>query len=118
MRTTILDAEETTDGRIRLWGFSEKIETPVKALLFGQMVKRCNADHYQSDLFHDAQYVNLIEGPMDFWWGTREWGTHIAADEKTAAIIQHQTHCTWYHVTLSCDDGTWYCTFDEKMPSA
>lgn len=116
-RDAMLPTVASGDGeRIRLFGWSDKIETPVLSLMFGEMVKRSMGvvEQYQSDLYHDAQWLerNVI-GPCVFFWGPRTWGTVIGMDR---ALVFHNSPqgLIPYRVTLECERGCWYVTFDRE----
>lgn len=126
-----MHAAATCPDRVFLTGFGTFAElgTSVKAILFGEMVKRAEGviEQYHGDLWHDALKVDAITGPCRFWWGPRESGTHMGEGPtwKGSATLDHargDDTCHLYWIELTCEDrdrhrdtdelsGAWYATF-------
>lgn len=76
---------------------SERDFGPVRSMLFGKLLERSVTEHYKSDLYHDAiwleQQLHASPEPIDFLFLTREWGTHIGwpSDESNAYWGWYQT---------------------------
>lgn len=99
--------------KVRLWGFSDTIQDSVKSKLFGEMLNRSITERYRSDFYHDALWIEKhVTGPMTFFWVTREWGTHIGADE-TLVKVANADGFVLYKVDLTVENGNWYATFTE-----
>lgn len=105
MTTSI--AEITLDKR--LWGWSEEINTSVKAILFGELVSLAAPiqEHYQSDLYHDALWVNeFVTGPCTFWFSVGPWGTSI---DNSEALVAWRRENVW-ECSLTVSGGEWWLT--------
>ena len=114
--TSVVESNETTT-KIRLWGCDDNITSAVKALMFGELVKLAIpvVKHYQSDLFHDALWIEKLTGPAEFYFIVRTWGTHIGTDFDIVKAItngnQNDENMKAYKVNLTCEDRTWYVRF-------
>lgn len=113
MSTSVLTGSET----VRLYGWTDWPEAagPVRAKLFGEMVKRAGSVivEYHGDLYHDAQWINEnVNGPCEFLWMPRHSGTHIG---PLAEMWERQSSAeprTLYHVAVTVDGrGQWFATF-------
>ena len=105
------------DGLIRLTGWFDQINNSVRALLFGEMVTRCQpVEHYPSDLYHDAQWIATnVKGPMTFYWAPRTWGTGIGTDRTLVGT--RDVGKVLYRTDLFCERGLWSVTFtSEPLP--
>ncbi len=101
---------------VRLWGFDEQIQPPVRSLLFGEMVRRAfhRLEQYQSDLYHDALWLErFVTGPTTFWWLVRDYGTHMSSDLGYFAHIfaAHGSAGDFYRVDVRNDRGLWFADF-------
>lgn len=110
------EAPGPTVERVRLWGFSETIETPVRSMLFGELVRRSapHLQHYHSDLFHDADWLTKsLNGPMTFFWTVRTWGTHIHDDFDLALAVLGVSSdvARFYRVDVVCERHDWSADF-------
>lgn len=118
--TVIADTRTTSDivngQRIRLFGWSDKLESPVLSGIFGEMVRRSAGiiEHYHGDLYHDARWIHdNVTGPCSFYWTPRECGTYVGIylpDSVRGGSVL-------YRVTVECDHGVWYVTFDTDTES-
>ncbi len=76
-------------SRVMVYGGDwNSAQTTVRATLFAKMLDlgRDRIKFYQSDLFHDALWLNQeVNGPTTFEWVARESGTHIG---ETAKIVK------------------------------
>lgn len=102
---------------VRLYGWVEdwrEAQSPVRALLFGQLVKRTWGvlEHYPSDLYHDAQWVREnVNGPTEFLFMARLNGTDIGDLAQVQERITGSEPRTLYHVALTVERGQWTATF-------
>lgn len=105
----------TTDVRVRLTGWVEEITDSVRALLFGEMLRRAVVvEHYRSDLFHDAQFLARLDGPATFYWAVRESGTIISLDGESVAVQARTLGAiAIWRIELRCDRGEWFAIFTE-----
>lgn len=118
VRMTVLGDSET----VRLYGWVTEwadAASPVRALLFGQMVRRAIpvVEQYHSDLFHDAQWVAAnVNGACEFLWMVRMCGTNIANSAEVQERISSREPRVLYHVALTMDaSGCWWVTFSELV---
>lgn len=113
---------QTTDEiteRVRLSGWGEDIDQVpgVRALLFGEMVKRAIpvVQHYLSDLYHDVRYIDkYVTGPCVFWYMPREWGVNIGMDRDLVIYLRDDIHAL-YRVEITCEDRVWWATFTPEV---
>jgi hypothetical protein len=105
--------DNVRDGLIRLTGWFDQINNSVRALLFGEMVKRSDrVEHYPSDLYHDALWIATnVNGPATFYWAPRTWGT-----DRTLVGTPDEGK-QLYRVDLFCEQGLWSVAFTVE-PSA
>lgn len=106
----------TTETRVRLIGWVEEIEDSIRARLFGEMLSRAGGvRHFQSDLFHDAQFLARLDGPATFYWAVRESGTIISRDKESFEIQAHVLGAAArFRIELSCENGgEWFATFSD-----
>jgi hypothetical protein len=97
---------------VRLTGSLEQINDSVRALLFGELVKRAGRlEWHHSDLYHDAAWLAAwLTGPMTFCWAPRTCGTAIGTDQRL--VTTAGTGEIVYRVDLRCERrGTWWATF-------
>jgi hypothetical protein len=90
----------------------------IKAKVFGEMVKLAykNMQSYQSDLFHDANFMRELRITGDeettFWWAVWSTGTYIAYDHANL-ITSYYEGTKLYKVTIYREDnGNWYVRFE------
>lgn len=102
---------------IRLFGWGDFADHSgtIRAVLFGEMVKRAATvtTHYLSDLFHDAEWITEnVNGPADFSYLVREWGTNIgeSAEIQYYSVGGSETR-TLYRIALTENNGEWSATF-------
>lgn len=107
---------------IRLYGWEKKwveAATPVKALLFGHMVKLATpvVKFYPSDLYHDVHWLDEnVTGPTVFWFMVRESGTNIGESAITQEYLLGSQPRSLYRVELVMDErGQWLVTFNEYV---
>lgn len=87
----------------------EKIRVNGRSLIFEQMLKMSEErlEHYRSDLYHDAMFLNELELPKEgeevvFWYGVRPTGTTIIEDEKLYKMSSYYFDSNkWFKVTLT-----------------
>lgn len=101
---------------VRLYGRStwQDGQRTIRALLFGEMVKRAIpvVQHYYSDLFHDAEWLQEnVTGERTFLWMVRFSGTNIDESAQAQERISGRDPRVLYHVSLVDDNGTWSVTF-------
>lgn len=113
----VLQAPLVHSETYRLYGFSDTIDTPVLAALFGEMVTRANpvVKAYHGDLFHDARWLDEnVTGPCEFLYMVREYGTVIGPLVKThmAVNAKPSSPAFAYRVTLFRVGGEWSVRFD------
>jgi hypothetical protein len=102
---------------VRLYGYTDSFkeaERTIRALLFGEMVKRAalTLEQYQSDLYHDATWVTEnVNGPTEFDFLVRPSGTHIglyASAPGYAADMARQERAVLYKFVLEEENGSWF----------
>jgi hypothetical protein len=116
MTTRTLTGAET----VRLYGWAEwpDAQRPVRAALFGEMVKRAApvVVEYHCDLYHDAQWLNdNVNGPTEFLWMPRHSGTQIGPSAESWERLSHREPRVLYHVALTETRGQWSVTFTELV---
>jgi hypothetical protein len=108
----VAEMATAADGEaIRLTGWFEQINDSVRALLFGELLKRAQPiEHYPSDLYHDAHWIaEHVTGAMTFYWAARTWGSDIGTDRDLVAAAAAGK--VVYRVELTCDRGEWSVAF-------
>jgi hypothetical protein len=108
----VADMATVADGEpIRLTGWFDHINDSVRALLFGELVKRAQPiEHYPSDLYHDGAWIaKHVTGATTFYWAPRTWGTDIGTDHDLVATPSDGK--VVYRVELTCNHGEWSVTF-------
>jgi|NGEPerStandDraft_6_1074524.scaffolds.fasta_scaffold39921_4 hypothetical protein len=106
---------------VRLYGSAtdwNDAESPVRALLYGQMMQRVVGvtDHYLSDMFHDAEWITeYINGPTTFYWMVRQWGTNIGESARIQVNVGPGDGAVLYRVHLKAKGGEWFVTFHTLM---
>ena len=111
------------DTQVRLigWGTFEELHLSIRALLFGEMVRRATPviTEYHSDLFHDAHWItNHVNGPVTFDWLVRTSGTNISLTgaETNAAVIGVQIGApggVFYRIQIIENRGLWSADFTQ-----
>lgn len=97
-----------TTKQLTGWGTFDQC-TSIRPLLFGFLANLYwpLADHYKSDLYHDAQWISTnVSGPITFYFGADQWGTAIGTDPINAF---HTSREYGWKITLRCDERgqTW-----------
>lgn len=108
------DETITSHERVALCGWYDEINDSVRALLFGEMVKRTIGvvENYHSDLFRDAQWITEhVKDAMVFYWAPRTYGTNIGTDIDL--VTMPSLGLTPYHVRLENVRGYWSVTFHQ-----
>lgn len=107
---------------IRLYGFEtdwNQAKGPVRALLFGQMVKRAIGvvEFYHSDLYHDAQWIEEnVTGATQFLWMVRRNGTNLGERAQIQEQISSKEPRVLYYVALNVSErGEYTATFSELV---
>lgn len=105
-------------AHVPLYSCDEKFATvarPVRALLFGEMVRRAAPimEHYQSDLFHDAMWINEnVHGECAFDWSIRPTGTCLSDSPDPATNdVAIAAAAVRYRVELVIERSTWTAIF-------
>lgn len=106
--------------RVRLYGGTLGMETPVLSILFGEMVKRAIGviEAYHSDLYHDAHWLKEnVTGPMTFYWSPRDCGTNLGIEPQF--IFRDNPGAVYYEIVLThegkYDHKDWYATFTQVV---
>jgi hypothetical protein len=111
--------------RVHLHGLSENFNDmarPVRATLFGEMVRRAAPiiKAYHSDLYHDAEWLTEnLNGQTTFDWLVRRSGTHLGVgpqNDGNGALIWAYRMGTepgdqLWRITVRCDRGMWVADF-------
>ena len=99
--------------KIELGKWSESInDIGAQQTLFGELLKLAypRVQHYHSDFYHDALWIKrYVTGEMEFYYGVREYGTHIGTD---AHLISAHNDVA-YKVSVVREDRVWYVVIDE-----
>lgn len=112
-----VNTPEATTFTVRLIGAGSwaELHFPIKSLLFGHMVKLATrvVHQYQSDLFHDAMWLNEQTGPVEFEWLIRPSGTNLNETARIAVKIGAGETAQFWRVRLFDKDGRgdWCATF-------
>lgn len=108
-----------TTETVRLYGWTtfEDGQRPIRALLFGEMVRRATPlmHQFQSDLFHDAVWLeDRLLGEQSFDWLVRPSGTNLSDEPDPAKNMAHigvgigpGDTAVFYRVRLWCDKGNY-----------
>lgn len=116
--------ETTTE---RLYGFVPAEEfagsaLPIRALLFGQMVKRTIpvTQEYLSDLYHDALWLaENVHGEIEFEFLARPSGTNIGMPDspmnsaRIGVQIGPGETAVFYRIRLYVDRRMWHAEFTQ-----
>lgn len=104
---------------IRLYGSTDKFENPIRAALFGEMIRRAgHIEMYQSDLYHDAHWLDRnLHGVGSFYWGPRSWGSFIGTDPTFIASGGMPEGLWLYRIDITEERGTWFATFTVIDPA-
>lgn len=117
------DTTTTRTEKVRLtgWGTFDELGRSIKALLFGEMVKRATpvVEQYHSDLFHDALWINeTVTGPttIDFLVRTSGTNTGLAGVVPNSAVIGVEIGApggVFYEIELVTENGMWSAIFTQ-----
>lgn len=78
----------------------------VRAPLMGVLVDlaRPVVRQYLSDHYYDAQWLSkYVQGPMEFFYGVREYGTDIGTDQQLIERFNEKA----YLIELVWSEGSW-----------
>jgi hypothetical protein len=113
------DVTHTEHVRLYGWETFPAAASPVRALLFGELVKRAIGvtRSYLSDLYHDAEFLTEnVNGEVTFDWLTRECGTNIGESACIAVKIGAGCGARFYRVRVydkQPNHGEWWVEFTE-----
>jgi hypothetical protein len=111
-----------------LGGWFEEFRPAFHAKLFGAMVRRSRlvTEHYHSDLFHDAGWMQkYVTGEMSFYWAPRTFGSNIGTEPSLVGygFTERDTTMHFYRVDVHQKvrngkaTGMWYATFTRCDPA-
>jgi hypothetical protein len=105
----------TATDRVRLFGWSQEVETPVVSGTFGELVRRAQpiVVEHTGDLFYDARWLDrhlvgdafAATGRFEFWWGCNRWGTAIGTDRDAIGPIRRNL---WRVAVIRERNGEWF----------
>lgn len=118
--------EQQLKEKVRLYGWVEECNDAVRALLFGELVKRALPIRkmYHSDFFHDAVWVNEnVRDATEFFYIARDAGSETTRSldlvKYHSSEIASGIHIIW-RVELLCEQGgEWFVEFTQlsaKLP--
>lgn len=98
----------------RLYGFTQDwadAKGPVLAGVFGELVKLAApvVMHYVGDLWHDAMWLDKLQGPGRFYFSVREYGTSIG---ENFDLVRYSSQIM-YTVEILTVDGEWFVTIEQ-----